>query len=273
MIKGKILYVNQEVMPYVPETQMSYFGRYLPQIMQDQFQKEVRVFMPNFGTINERKNQLHEVIRLSGLNIVVDSTDHPLLIKVASIPAARMQVYFIDNEDYFKRKYSLRDGSGKLFEDNSSRCVFFSHGVLETIKKLAWKPSIINCAGWFSALVPFYTKRTIYKHNPYYSDSKIILSLFNDDFEGKLDETLVRKLKKDGGSQKDWEVYSEPTYLNLMKAAIYYSDGIIVASEDVNSELIDYAKQLKKPMVDYAPMPDIAEPINNLYESIMILDD
>jgi len=273
MMQGKILYVNQEVMPYVPETQMSYMGRYLPQLMQDQFNKEVRVFMPNFGTINERKNQLHEVIRLSGMNIVVDNADHPLLIKVASIPSARMQVYFIDNEDYFKRKYSLRDGSGKLFDDNSSRSVFFSHGVLETIKKLSWTPAIIHTSGWFASLIPFYIKRTDFKKGPWYSDAKVVISLFNDDFEGMLDTNLVRKLKRDGGTEKDWDFYTEPTYINIMKVAINHADGVIIASENVNSKLIEYAYSKKKPVVDYAPMPDIAEPINKLYEEIMILED
>jgi starch synthase len=272
-MKGKVLYINQETYPYTPETEISIVGRFLPQIMQDQCGKEVRVFMPDFGNINERKNQLHEVIRLSGLNIVIDNTDHPLLIKVASIPSARLQVYFIDNDDYFRRKFDVRDANGELFEDNPARAVFFSHGVLETIKKLSWKPAIIHCSGWFSALIPFYIKRAVYKNNPYFAESKVVLSLYGDDFEGTLDESIVRKLKHDGGTAKDWDNYKTPDYISLMKAAITYSDGVVIMDEKVNPILIDYAKELKKPIVENAPIPDIAVPINELYDSIMVDDD
>ncbi|MDR1006615.1 MAG: glycogen/starch synthase [Bacteroidales bacterium] len=272
-MKGKILYINQETYPYTTETEISTFGRYLPQLMQDHCDKEVRVFMPDFGNINERKNQLHEVIRLSGLNIVIDNTDHPLLIKVASIPAARLQVYFIDNDDYFHRKFDLFDENGILFEDNPARAVFYAHGVLETIKKLSWKPNIIHCTGWFASLVPFYIKRTAYKNNPYFSDAKVVLSIYDDKFEGCLSETIGRKLRHDGANRRDCEWYKEPNYLNLMKAAINYSDGIVMASEKVDQTLIQYAKDSKKPVVDYAPIPDIAEQINNLYNSIIVEDD
>jgi starch synthase len=273
MTQGKILFVNQEITPYLHETEMSIMGRFVPQIIQDKFNKEVRVFMPNFGNINERKNQLHEVIRLSGINIVIDNSDHPLLIKVASIPTARLQVYFIDNEDYFHRKFDIKDANGAFFEDNDVRSIFFCRGVLETIKKLSWKPNVIHCAGWFSALLPFYVKRTEYKNNPYFSESKIVISLFGDDFEDAFCENLIKKLKNDGGTAKDWAFYKEATYLNIMKAAIAYADGIVLASEVVNPALVEFAQELKKPIVEYCPMPDIAEKMSTLYDSIMVLDD
>ncbi|MDR1847026.1 MAG: glycogen/starch synthase [Bacteroidales bacterium] len=272
-MKGRILYINQETYPYTPETKFSTYGRFLPQVIHDHHEKEVRVFMPNFGNINERKNQLHEVLRLSGLNIVIDKTDHPLLIKVASIPSARLQVYFIDNEDYFRRKFDVRDANGEMFEDNPARSIFFAHGVLETIKKLSWKPSVIHCSGWFSALVPFYVKRTSFRNNPYFSDSKVVISLFNDDFSEILNETLIRKLKHDGATAKDLDYYKVPDYISLMKAAINYSDGVVLADENANPVLLDHAKKMKKPIVEYAQMPDIVPQINELYDSIIVDDD
>ncbi len=152
MDKKRVLFVNQEIMPYLPETPMSEIGRFLPQKTQEKG-KEIRTFMPRYGLINERRNQLHEVIRLSGMNLIIDEIDHPLIIKVASIQQARMQVYFIDNEDFFHRKFMFRDKNGKFFKDNDERTVFFSKGVLETVKKLGWAPDLIHCNGWFSSLV------------------------------------------------------------------------------------------------------------------------
>ncbi len=172
--KSKILFVSQEITPYLKETKMGKIGRYLPQGIQESG-KEMRTFMPRFGLINERRNQLHEVIRLSGMNLIIDDTDHPLIIKVASIQTARMQVYFIDNEDYFQRKAMIRDPKTEAFyEDNDERTVFFSRGVLETVKKLGWAPDVIHCNGWMSALVALYVK-TAYKDNPLFAKSKVVI--------------------------------------------------------------------------------------------------
>jgi starch synthase len=271
MSKPKVLFVSQEITPYLGNSSLAEFDRYLPQAIFNKG-KEVRIFMPRFGDVNERKNQLHEVIRLSGLNLVINDTDHPLLIKVASIPTVRMQIYFIDNEDFFQGKIDvIKDG--KMIEDNDERSIFFARGVLETIKKLSWKPSVIHCSGWFSMLLPFYVKRTEYKNNPFFTDSKIIVNLYDDDFQGQLNENLMKKLKESGGTAKDWKFYKEPSYLNMMKAAISYSDGVVLTSENVNKELIDFANENKKHIIEFAPKQEQYNSINEFYDSIIVEDE
>src|SRR6056297_492631 len=184
MEKTKVLFVSQEITPYLPETEMSVTSRNLSQGVQERG-KEIRTFMPRYGCINERRNQLHEVIRLSGMNLIIDDTDHPLIIKVASIQAARMQVYFIDNEDYFQRKATVKDEDGKFFEDNDERIIFFARGVLETVRKLRWSPDIVHCHGWFTSLIPLYLKKS-YSDDPLFADSKVIYSLYKDEFDKAL---------------------------------------------------------------------------------------
>ena len=181
MEKTKVLFVHQEITPYLDENPISLVGRNLPEGIQMKG-KEIRIFMPRFGSINERRNQLHEVIRLSGMNLIINDTDHPLIIKVASIQKARMQIYFIDNDDFFtKRKSTITDKDGVFFEDNDDRTVFFSRGVIETIRKLNWSPDIIHCHGWMSALIPIYIKKA-FRDNPLFNESKIVYSLYDDDF-------------------------------------------------------------------------------------------
>ncbi len=276
MDKSKILYVSQEIYPYMLSNQMADFCRYLPQAIFESG-KEIRIFMPRFGNINERKNQLHEVIRLSGLNIIIDDTDHPLIIKVASIPTVRMQIYFIDNEDFFTIKAGVKDAKGKYIANNDERSIFFARGVLETVKKLAWRPSVIHCTGWFSMMLPFFVKRTEgYKNNPYFSSSKIVLTLMGDEFTGMLDENLLRKLKKEteGGTQRDWKFYKEPTYENIMKAAISYADGVIIGQPNVSKELIGFAKENKKGVVPFNPdRKEFYNSINEYYDSIIEIEE
>jgi len=173
MKQAKILFISQEITPYLPESEMSKIGRYLPQGIQEKG-REIRTFMPKYGSINERRNQLHEVIRLSGMNLIIDDTDHPLIIKVASIQSARMQVYFIDNEDYFHRKSVLSDENGEYFQDNDERAIFFARGVLETVRKLRWSPDVVHCHGWITALVPLYLKRS-FVDDPLYNNSKLFI--------------------------------------------------------------------------------------------------
>ena len=175
---NRVLFVNSEIMPFLPETPISKIGRFLPQGIQER-KKEIRAFMPRYGCINERKNQLHEVIRLSGMNIIIGDVDRTLVIKVASIAAARIQVYFIDNDDFFRRKQITFDNDGKFFEDNGQRAIFFARGVLETVKKLRWAPDIIHCQGWISHLVPLYLKK-VYNGDPIFGGSKVVTSLYND---------------------------------------------------------------------------------------------
>ena len=173
----KILFINQEISPYVPESELSIIGRNLPQMMQEKGH-EIRTFMPKWGNINERRGQLHEVIRLSGMNLIIDDTDHPLIIKVASIQATRIQVYFIDNDDYFTKRQMAVDEQGEEYPDNGERAIFFARGVLETVKKLRWSPDIIHCQGWMGAIVPLYIKKA-YCSEPAFANAKVVTSLFS----------------------------------------------------------------------------------------------
>lgn len=235
MEKKKILFVSQEIEPFLPKSDVSTAARKLPQGVQEGG-KEIRVFMPRFGVINERRHQLHEVIRLSGMNLIVDDMDHPLIIKVASIPTARMQVYFIDNEEYFKRKGVFTNDKGEEFEDNDERSMFFCRGVLETVKKLGWKPDIIHCHGWMTSLMPMYVK-DIYKNDPHYSDTKVIYSLYDNEFNKNWEGRFNEKLKFEGFSEEVIDSIKTGDYTSLNKAAIKHADGVVMGSESVNEEL------------------------------------
>lgn len=267
MEKTKVLYISQEITPYLPETEMSLKSRYLPQGIQEKGM-EIRTFMPRFGCINERRNQLHEVIRLSGMNLIIDDTDHPLIIKVASIQCARMQVYFIDNEDYFQRKNSLSDEEGKFFADNDERAIFFARGVLETVKKLRWKPDIVHCHGWFSSLIPLYLRKA-YHDDPLFAEAKIIYSVYHDDFSEIFGKSFRKKLMVQGISEKDVTLLSTPDYLNINKLAINNSDGIIIGSPDVNPDLINYLKKNKKPYLDYQDDNVYIDEYSDFYDKIL----
>lgn len=267
MTKKKVLFVTQEIMPYLPESQMSKVGRFLPQKIQESG-KEIRVFMPRFGLVNERRNQLHEVIRLSGMNLIIEDIDHPLIIKVASIQQARMQVYFIENEDYFHRKFIFRDKSGKFFKDNDERTIFFSKGVLETVKKLGWAPDIIHCQGWFSGLLPLYLK-TAYNDNPLFSDVKMILSLYNDEFDESFPKGFANKIKMNGVPEEALKYYENGNYVSFMKSAMEFADAFIVGEEKINEELLDYAKESGKPLLDYQGDENYFEAFNEFYDQII----
>ncbi|MBN2682044.1 MAG: glycogen/starch synthase [Bacteroidales bacterium] len=269
MEKTKVLFVSQEITPYLPETEMSVIGRYLPQGIQDTG-KEIRTFMPKFGCINERRNQLHEVIRLSGMNLVIDDTDHPLLIKVASIQSARMQVYFIDNEDFFCRKNILHETSGKYFEDNDERAIFFARGVLETVKKLRWAPDIVHCHGWFTNLVPLYIRRA-FKEDPIFHNSKIVYSVYNDDFTGSLNKEYQRKLVVDGVKEDDISVLKDPNFVNVTKMAINISDAVVIGSETINPEIEKYLKEINKPVLEYHSPEQYIEAYSVFYDKILEL--
>jgi len=254
-------------MPYLKETPMSRIGRYLPQGIQEKG-KEIRTFMPRFGNINERRNQLHEVIRLSGMNLIINDTDHPLIIKVASIQQARMQIYFIDNEDFFHRKFTIRDKANKFYTDNDERSIFFSRGVLETVKKLGWGPDIVHCHGWISALVPLYVKRA-YKDNPLFSDSKVVYSIYNDDFSEGFRKDFDKKIKLPGITAKDLKYYKDANYVSLTKAAIEYADAVILGSEKINPELEAYVNTLNKPVLPLQPADNYIDAYNNFYDSLL----
>ena len=247
----KVLFVNSEMFPYLPETDIARIGRELPQGIQERG-REIRVFMPRYGCINERKNQLHEVIRLSGINIIVGEGDHPLIIKVASISSARIQVYFIDNEDYFKRKLIFRDENGKFFPDNGERAVFFARGVLETVKKLRWAPDIIHCQGWISHVLPLYLKKA-YREDPIFSNSKIVLSLYGDTPEEALGENFADIVRFGNIKAKDVPLTPEAKGEDLAKMAAMYSDGIILGSTSVSASLAEYCRGLNVPVLECDP--------------------
>ena len=244
----RILFVNSEIYPYLPESPIANIGRYLPQGIQER-KKEIRSFMPRYGCINERKNQLHEVIRLSGMNIVINDVDRPLGIKVASISAARMQVYFIDNEDYFHRKSVYFDDKGEFFKDNGERAIFFARGVLETVKKLRWTPDIIHCQGWISQVLPLYLKKA-YIDDPIFSNSKVVLSVY-DDTPAEFPEDFKERILFGGVSEDDLKVMTGTDGINLAKLAAEYSDGVIFGSEDIPEEIKDFCQSKGYPCLPY----------------------
>lgn len=270
MDKVKVLYVAQEMAKYLPDNEMSLKSRFLPQYIQEQG-KEIRCFMPKYGLINERRNQLHEVIRLSGMNLIIDDTDHPLIIKVASIQAARLQVYFIDNDEFFQRKALFADDSGKEFEDNEDRMIFYARGVLETVKKLRWSPTIVHCEGWFAALLPLYLKKTFYE-DPLFANSKIVFSLFDSKFESHFSKDFMRKVFFDGMTDEDLApIAKETDWLSIMKLALSHSDAVICESENVHPELLEYCKNNNKKILPYQGPDEYAEPYSQFYDSL--LDD
>lgn len=267
MSATRVLYISQEITPYLPETELSTTSRYLPQAIQEKG-KEIRTFMPKFGSINERRNQLHEVIRLSGMNLIIDDTDHPLIIKVASIQSARMQVYFIDNEDYFQRKNTIKNDNQEEYPDNDERSIFYVRGVLETVKKLKWVPDIIHCQGWMTALTPLYIKKA-YSEDPCFRNSKIIYSLYNDDFQSPFNENFKEKLLLNGISEDHLQsIKDEISHANLSKLAVDFSDGIIQSSEKVNESVIQYAQSKNKPVLNYSPIENNIDALNEFYDSI-----
>ena len=245
----RVLFVNSEMFPYLPETDIANIGRYLPQGIQER-KKEIRCFMPRYGCIKERKNQLHEVIRLSGMNIIINEVDRPLVIKVASISSARIQVYFIDNEDYFHRKNVFYDADGKFFEDNGERAIFFARGVLETVKKLRWAPDVIHCQGWISQVLPLYLKKA-YIDDPIFSNCKVVLSLYDDMPTTDFPADFKEKILFGGVTPEDVAILEEPTGINLAKLAANWSDGIIMGSEGIDSQLTDFCKEKNLPILEY----------------------
>ena len=263
----KVLFVTHEITPYVPETAGSNICRTLPAAVQESG-CEIRTFMPKWGNINERRGQLHEVIRLSGMNLIIDDTDHPLLIKVASITAARMQVYFIDNEDYFMKRLEHADAAGNEYTDNGERAIFYVRGVLETIKKLRWIPDVIHCHGWISALAPLYLKKA-YNEDPSFAKAKVVYSLYNDNVQtiGGLNTALLFK----GVNKKvvkTLELPEEPTLQDLQKLAVRFSDGVIAATPDAPAEVLNFARESGCPVLDY-PGEDFITAYQDFYDSLL----
>ncbi len=264
----KILFITQEITPFVPASEIGTFSQELPQAIQDRV-KEIRIFTPLWGTINTRRNNLHEVIRLSGMNLIIDDTDHPLIIKVASLQSARMQVYFIDNEDYFHNRLKTTDAEGKEYSDNDERMIFFNLGVMEAIKKQRWCPEIIHCNGWMAALAPLYAK-TAYKEEPSFRDSKVIISLFDEKYSEPLDAEFTRKLLcKDMNADVLGELPENVAYIDLAKLAIRNCDGVIINGDNVPQELIEYTKSQGKAILPKQAPEEFAENCYEFYNSLL----
>lgn len=267
MGKKKVLYVNQEIVPYVPESEMSIMGGELPNKIQEKG-FEIRTFMPKWGNINERRRQLHEVARLSGMNLIIDETDHPLIIKVASIPSSHIQVYFIDNEDYFiSRQAMTEDENNAEYPDNGERAIFFARGVLETVKKLRWTPDVIHCQGWMASVVPLYVK-TAYHDDPSFANAKVVTSLFHNQFKSSLGTNFKRCLEFRDAKADLLASYAEDfDFLELGKLAIDYSDAVVEAGKEVNADLLNYASNKGCPLLRY-PGDDYAQAYADLYNEI-----
>jgi len=250
MGKKKVLFISQEIYPYLPESEMASIVRHLPQQIQED-DTDIRIFMPRYGVVNERRHQLHEVIRLSRMNLIVDDFDHQLIIKVASIQQARMQVYFIDNEDYFPKKRYFHDENGKFFDNNDERMIFFCKGVIETVRKLGWAPDVIHCHGWISSLVPLYIKK-LYKEDPLLRNSKVVYSVYNTGFTGKLNNDIGEKLLFESSlNQADISGLKNPDFIALNKFAIDYSDAIIKVSDNIDKRILRHIDVSKKPVMEH----------------------
>ncbi|HLV51506.1 MAG TPA: glycogen/starch synthase [Flavobacterium sp.] len=259
MREKRILYVSSEVVPYLSENEVSQASFDTPKMIND-LGGQIRIFMPRYGCINERRHQLHEVIRLSGMNLVINDMDMPLIIKVASIPKERIQVYFIDNDEYFKRKGTFCDEEDNLFPDNDERAIFFVKGVVETVKKLNWVPDVIHVHGWMASLLPLYMKK-YYDDESIFADTKIVTSVYSNAFEGKLSENMYDKVIFDEFDKKDIKSLKDATYENIMKNAIDHSDGVIISSNDISEDLTNYIQTSNKPFLPF----DAKDKMTELY--------
>ena len=264
----RILYVSSEVVPYLAENEVSLMSYDVPKMINDQG-GQIRIFMPRYGNINERRHQLHEVIRLSGMNLVVNDLDMPLIIKVASIPKERIQVYFIDNDEYFKRKATFTDEEGVMYADNDERAIFFAKGVVETVKKLNWVPDIIHVHGWMAGLLPLYLKH-YYKDDALFADTKIVTSVYSQSFDGNLNEKMIDKILFDGIAREDVALLETPNYENIIKVSVNNSDAVIIASENVPATLTKFIESSGKPFLPFTPKDRFAEAYTDFYKNTVL---
>jgi len=267
MDKKKVLIVTQEMQPYTALSEISEIARKLPQYIQEKGM-EIRVLMPRYGTINERRHRLHEVVRLSGMNIIVDDGDFPLIIKVASLPGARMQVYFLDNEDFFKRKSVFENDEGQPFEDNADRMIFFCKGVVETVKKFGWAPDIVHCHGWMTSLIPLYLK-TAYKTEPLFQNSNVIYSLYENSLEKTFSEEFINKASINNLEPEDLIAYKDGDSVALHKGATTFSDAVITGSENLAESFSSMLTSLEKPVLDFKNEEEYLPAYLEFYNSLL----
>ncbi len=269
MSKKRVLFVTQEMNPYTTISEISTVVKNLAPLVHGKGM-EVRVLMPKYGNINERRHRLHEVVRLSGMNIIVDDDDFPLIIKVASLPGARLQVYFLENEEFFKRKHVFTDEEEKPFDDNQERMVFFCKGVIETVKKFGWGPDIIHCHGWMTSLVPFYLK-SVYKNDPIFENSSVVYSAYENEFEKTFNKKFFEIAAINNLDEEDLSVFKDNTSVKLINAGLKYADAIVKGSESLPKDTQEIYDTLEVPKLDFFNAEEIGAQMlpfyNNLFES------
>jgi starch synthase len=265
--KKKVLFISSEMSPFLNESPVAEISRLLPQAIQEK-DNEIRILVPRFGIINERRNRLHEVVRLSGINISIDDNDNPLTIKVASIPGTKMQVYFLDNEDYFHRKFVFRNENNEFFNDNDERTIFFCKGALETVKKLGWAPDIIHCQGWMTSLIPLYLK-TIYKDEPVFRNAKVIYSVFDQEFDDCLGKDFARKASLNNIDVKQMACYEEASFISLNIGGITHADAVVKCGTDLPKELLKHIKSVaNKPILEHKD-EQFADAYHDFYNDLL----
>ena len=268
MRKHRILFVAHEMDPYVMLTDVARIARALPQAIQEKGM-EIRVLMPRYGLINERRHRLHEVVRLSGINVVIGDNDNPLIIKVASLPQAKMQVYFLDNEDYFQRKYSLRDANEKFFEDNHERMIFFNKGVLDTVVKLGWSPDIIHCNGWMTSLIPLYIRK-LYHDNPIFKDTKVVYSVYGSHFEECLPEDFISKACYEDMTESDLSLFTDLDCNAMYRGGATFADAIVIGQDNIDPTVLSHVHSLSdKPILMHQENEQWADHYFDLYQRIL----
>jgi starch synthase len=265
--KKRILFIANEISPYLELTEFAEIVNKLAVLSNDN-NFEVRCIMPRFGVINERRHRLHEVVRLSGINVTIDNDDYPLVIKVASLPNARLQVYFLDNDDYFKRKSIFTDEKDKWFEDNGLRTVLFCKGALETVKKFGWPPDLIHCSGWMTGLIPMFLKAA-YKKEPVFSNSKVIFTIGNNTFKEKLGPSFLKLAAiNEYVTKKEIEFYKDNNNTALFRGGAHFADAITFGAEKVDKKLVEEFSKVKgKKVIKFNPESDLTEYLQ-LYNDI-----
>jgi starch synthase len=267
MDKKRVLFISQEITPYLCETEISSRCRNLPQGIMEKG-KDIRIFMPKYGCINERRNQLHEVIRLSGMNMILDNLDYPLIIKVASLQPVRMQVYFIENEDYFPKKTFMHELDGEDFEFHDERAIFFCRGVLETVRKLGWAPNVVHCHGWMSALVPMYLKKA-FAEDPIFDNTKVVYSVYDQESNVEIDNDMARKSIITGVNEDDVQLIKQASVDTLHQLAIKYADAIIMGSEKISDDLNTFIVDSDKYVITHQSDEEFIDAYDALYDELL----
>lgn len=269
MKKLRVLYISQEIHPFIPSGVVPETSKDLAKSTQE-LGREIRVFMPRFGVVNERKHQLHEVQRLSGMNLIINDHDHPLIIKVATVSDAKMQVYFIDNEEYFKRKETFWNKETNEFAgDNDERTMFFGKGVLETVKKLGWAPDVIHCHGWMTSCIPMFLKK-LYQDDPHFESSKVVFTPYGNEYiDQKFGTDIISKLKYDNFTDEDLKGLEDATIADLCAKGVEFADAVTEGTEDVFNKIGVDSAELEKPFLSNKDLDDEFRAYNEFYETIL----